>query len=158
MWINNLVYKEFVLHDLKDLWNASMSLYMCVCSCVCACVIFKFLFISPFFVYLCLRIYVSVHIFNDLYICASIHIFHPPNHISVFLDMYKVKFICRSIHLSMCFSIHPFILSNIVHLQYKTEMTFHSFWQCFKCHISAAEEVKGSFIMGIIRSLRLYRS
>jgi hypothetical protein len=45
----------------------------------------------------------------------------------------------------------------IVCLQYKAEETSHS-WKCLNyCHISVAENVKVSFIMGFISILRRYR-
>jgi hypothetical protein len=72
--------------------------HLCVCVCVFA-YIFYFLFLYLLFVNLCLPIYLAVHTFSNLFICASIHIIHPPNHTSVFVDVFKFKFIPQSIHL-----------------------------------------------------------
>jgi hypothetical protein len=115
IFVQRIFTWQYITSCLKDLWNASVSIYLYIYICVCVHTS-KFLFVSLFFVYWCQPIYVVVHISNYLSVRASIDIILSP----ISLDMFKVKFILPSVHLSICLLIHPFLWSNIVYLQYKT--------------------------------------
>jgi hypothetical protein len=135
MWIKDFGKKELVHCDILNFaWRMyGIYLYQFMCIYLSFCLYLCFLYI-----YVCPSKLLSTH----LMVYVSIHIIHPPNHTSL-LDMFKVKFILQSVHLSIYLSIHPYIWSNIVCLQYKTEVTSHSLWQCFKyCHIYVGEKVK----------------
>jgi hypothetical protein len=85
--------------------------------------IFIFLCLSLSFKFMSAHLY-FFHTFTDLYIRTSIHIIQPPNHTSVFLDMFKVKFISQSIHLSACLSTRSFDLTLSVCNKKRSELPF----------------------------------